>query len=260
MTLSYAIAAPRRVADQCGSLQVRFTRCSCKRLDPLRFDARVDASPQACVSTSSAAMTQRGGLRNSADPGNSAKRAPRAPMYSCFSASLRPTWDRRPDRSVTCTRCGCAGSRDWATARAISRLGAVGRRDPATRDAQVVQRLLGPAESTEGVRGQARCCSCSTSHRLRKLRKSDAASTESTSACRRCGLRWSSGRSRGSWIDRAAAMTRTSSRNPRSGLDDHPCQPRVYWGVAPVLQPMVVNRCRAGSRSGSRAPSSCSRS
>ncbi|SLH55143.1 Uncharacterised protein [Mycobacteroides abscessus subsp. abscessus] len=53
------------------------------------------------VSTSSAAITQRGGFFASEEPGKIMNFAPRAPRYSRVSASRTPRWESMP------------ASRDW---------------------------------------------------------------------------------------------------------------------------------------------------
>ena len=51
------------------------------------------------VSTSSAAMTHSVFLRDSAEPGNTENRVPRAPTYSRLRSSQEPTWPSSPDSS-----------------------------------------------------------------------------------------------------------------------------------------------------------------
>ena len=52
------------------------------------------------VSTSSAAITQRGFFLASGEPGKIMKWAPRAPRYSRVSPSRRPIWESRPDSTA----------------------------------------------------------------------------------------------------------------------------------------------------------------
>ncbi|CSP94925.1 Uncharacterised protein [Shigella sonnei] len=48
------------------------------------------------VSTSSATITHFGGFLNKPEPGKMEKRALRAPVYSCLSASFMPIWESKP--------------------------------------------------------------------------------------------------------------------------------------------------------------------
>ncbi len=62
---------------------------------PTPPNARGDVPPQRLVSTSSATTVHFGGFLNSPDPGKMEKRALRAPVNSCLSASFIPMCDSR---------------------------------------------------------------------------------------------------------------------------------------------------------------------
>ena len=93
--------------------------------------------------------------------------------------------------------------------------------------------------------------------------------SELSSANRACrataASRFSAGRSRGSWTESPAAITRTSSRQSRrAGLEDHPPEPAGRAASWASLRPMALRRraarcrpCRRhdglpGERSGAR--------
>ena len=98
--------APARLRDQCGSEYVRLTRCPASgSIHSGWIFATVRAHSRE-VSTSSAAITQRGGFFASGEPGKIMNLAPRAPRNSRVSASRRPTWLSRPDSTATWIRSG----------------------------------------------------------------------------------------------------------------------------------------------------------
>ena len=89
MTRSVATAAAR-LRDQCGSEYVRLTRCPASgsiHSGSIRATVRANSRE---VSTSSAAITQRGGFRASGEPGKIMNLAPRAPRYSRRPRPPRP--------------------------------------------------------------------------------------------------------------------------------------------------------------------------
>ena len=86
------------------------------------------------VSTSSAAITHRGGFLASAEPGAMAKRASRAPeVLARARGRARPMCDSRPASSERWIAVGVAGSAFGADAERRRRPGAAGCRGPATR-------------------------------------------------------------------------------------------------------------------------------
>ena len=112
-TFSYAITAPD-LADQCGSEYDRLSRCSA-RGSTHSGSMRPRSRPQSRdVSTSSPAITQRGGLLNSAEPGQAANRPPRAPAYSRFSGSHMPMCESSPASSETWTGFGSSPGWPWS--------------------------------------------------------------------------------------------------------------------------------------------------
>lgn len=74
-----------------------------QRLDPFRFDARGDAPPQAAGFHQFGHHGHFGGFLNRPEPGKIEKRALRAPVYSCLSASFWPMCDNRPVSSAVWT-------------------------------------------------------------------------------------------------------------------------------------------------------------
>ncbi len=71
--------ADARLRDQCGSEYVFLTRCAASGSIHSGCTGATVRAHNLVVSTSSAAITQRGGLRASAEPGQIANFAPRAP-------------------------------------------------------------------------------------------------------------------------------------------------------------------------------------
>lgn len=106
---SVAITAPC-ARSQCGSLYERLSRC-CATGSTHSGSIRAAMRPhRRLVSTSSATMVHFGGFLNRPEPGKMEKRALRAPVYSCFSASFIPMWDSRPVSSAIWISRYSAGS------------------------------------------------------------------------------------------------------------------------------------------------------
>ena len=243
--------------DQCGSRYVRLTRCSASgstHSGSIRATVRAHSRE---VSTSSAAITQsRRLLARAASRGRSRTAPPRAPRYSRVSALAQ-------------ARCGEAGrraARRWIAVR-------VGRR---RRSSVIPAVARGPAQlaragpATRGSAGSAGTRSRSSlrnwlpesaplllaevAPEVEEGEEVRAVVGEARRAWRRPPARCSAGRSRGSWIDSAAAMTSTSRRQPVRSASSTMRPRRGSTGSGDSARPTAVSvRCRRAGRA-RRAP------
>lgn len=102
------------------------------------------------------------------------------------------------------------------------------------------------------------CCSLTYRHIARKARKSEV--SELKRRCRSSAAwRFSAGRSRGSWMESAAAITITSRTTPSRSASITIRAIRGSTGSWASFRPSGVSRLRWSFSAGSRAPSSCSR-
>ena len=143
------MARPPRRSHR-GSLYERLTRWAPSRSAHSGCTVATRRAHSRLVSTSSAAITHRGGRFASTEPGAMTNVAPRAPRNSRGSRSRKPRCDSRPASTAWWTWSGWPASEPGRDAEVAGDLAELAEQVLPLADPQVVE-VLGPAQLAELV-------------------------------------------------------------------------------------------------------------
>ncbi len=209
------------------------------------------------VSTSSAAITQSGGFLASAEPGKMAKRALRAPEVLAGLAVLLADVGQQAGQQRPVDEVGRRPARAfWVMPRSADDPAQLGVHVLPLADPQVVQ-VLAAAQPAELARRQLALLLAQVAPQVQEGQEVRASGRRSGRGAGRRPAAWSAGRSRGSWIDRPAAMTSTSRRQPLRSASSTMRPKRGSIGQPGQAAADGVRRSRPSPGPVSSAPSSC---